>query len=143
MHNVRVAKNAPAGAYFSGCVVQSATTSIAEVFFCMRRQSFVLRLCRHALMQTRFSRIHPPPIAFNVAIPPPIAFNVAITLVLCSILQGINGDDDTERSVANYFGLCVLVVLGTFQARCEPRGTQNYSIYRAQFKKSTWHVKCL
>lgn len=59
VHDVRVAKNASAGAYFSGCVVQSATTSIAEVFFFMRWQSFVLQLCRHALMQTRFSRIHP------------------------------------------------------------------------------------
>ena len=111
MHNVQVAKGASAGAYFSGCVVWSASTSVAEVFFCMRWQSFVLGLCRRALMQTRFSRIHPPPIAFNIA----------VTLLLCSILQGIDGDDDTERSVTNYFGLCVLVGLRTFQARPQPR----------------------
>lgn len=111
VHNVRVTKNASAGAYFSGCVAQSATASIAEMFFCMRWQSFVLRLCRHALMQTDFPGY----------ILPPIAFNVAIILLLCSMLQGINGADDTGRSVTNYFGLWVWVVLGTFQARPEPR----------------------
>lgn len=53
--------------------------------------------------------------------PSPVAFNVAILLLLCSMLQGINGDDGTERSVTNYFDLCVLVVLGTFQAKPQPR----------------------
>lgn len=51
----------------------------------------------------------------------PIAFNITITLLLCSILQGINGDDDTEIPGTNYFGFCVLVAVGSFQARPELR----------------------
>lgn len=53
-------------------------------------------------------------------IPPPIAVSMAIILFLCNILQGINGNDDTERSVTSYFGLYILVVLGTFQERPHP-----------------------
>lgn len=53
--------------------------------------------------------------------PEPIAINITVILLLCSILQGINGGGDTGIPVTNYFGFCVLVVVGNFQARPELR----------------------
>lgn len=66
VHNVRVAKKA--GAHFSACVVWTATTSIAEVFFCMRWQSFVLQLCKMFSCRPDFPGYTPQPIAFNITI---------------------------------------------------------------------------
>lgn len=109
MHNVREAKSA--GALFSAFVVWTATTSIAEVLFCMRWQSFVLRLCRMFSCRPDFPGYTPQPIAFNIT----------IVLLLCSILQGISGHDDKEIPDTNYFGFCVLVAVGSFQARPELR----------------------
>lgn len=109
MHNLRVAKSA--GALFPAFVVWTASTSIAEVFFCMRWQSFVLQLCRMFSCRSDFPGYTPQPIAFSIT----------IILLLCSVLQGINGDDDMGIPVTNYFGFCVLVVVGNFQARPELR----------------------
>lgn len=105
VHKVRVAKSP--GALFPAFVVWTATTFIAKVFFCGRGQSFVLGLCRMFSLRPDFSGYTPQPIAFNIT----------IILLLCSVLQGINEDDDTEMPVINYFGFCVLVAVGNFQAR--------------------------
>lgn len=45
--NAGVTTDASAGVLFSLCAAQSSGTAIAEVFFCMRWQSFVLGLCSH------------------------------------------------------------------------------------------------
>lgn len=108
VHDVRVAKSA--GALFPAFVVWTAT-SIAEGFLCMRWQSFVLWLCRMFSGTPDFSGYTPQPIAFNIT----------IILLLCNLLQGINGHDDTEIPVTNYSGFCVLVAVGNFQTRPELR----------------------
>lgn len=99
-----VTMGASAGVHLSLRAAQSSSTAIAEVFFCMKWQSFVLGLCS----QSRFSRVHPPASCCNVT----------IVLLLCRMLHGINEDGDTEIAIANHFGLCVLLV---FQASSQPR----------------------
>lgn len=42
-----VTMDASAGVHLSLCAAQSSSAAIAEVFFCMRWQSFVLGLCSH------------------------------------------------------------------------------------------------
>lgn len=72
---------------------------------------------------------------------PPIAFNIAIIFLLCSVLEGINGDDDSERSVVNYLGVCILTVLGTFQ-QGRSADELKVTIYTEHILvKSIWHVK--